>query len=282
MLFQINHLSAEFSSRQKRIPILNDVSLSVDEGEFVALVGESGSGKTMTSLSAMHLLPEQIKITGGEIFFGGREISKLSDDDFRKISGKEISMIFQEPMTSLNPLIKVGRQIEESGLVHGLSKEEARLRSEKLARLTGLKDTERIFQSFPHELSGGMKQRVMIASALMNNPRLLIADEPTTALDVLTQEEIISILKNLRAEKKISMLLITHDFSVVRKLCSRVYIMYKGKIVESASTEEIFKNPKHEYTRALIEAIPSLQKRDKKLPVFDAFIRDSQLNSEGR
>lgn len=282
MLFQINHLSAEFSSRQKRIPILNDVSLSVDEGEFVALVGESGSGKTMTSLSAMHLLPEQIKITGGEIFFGGREISKLSDDDFRKISGKEISMIFQEPMTSLNPLIKIGRQIEESGLVHGLSKEEARLRSEELARLTGLKDTERIFQSFPHELSGGMKQRVMIASALMNNPRLLIADEPTTALDVLTQEEIISILKNLRAEKKISMLLITHDFSVVRKLCSRVYIMYKGKIVESASTEEIFKNPKHEYTRALIEAIPSLQKRDKKLPVFDAFIRDSQLNSEGR
>jgi ABC-type dipeptide/oligopeptide/nickel transport system ATPase component len=127
-----------------------------------------------------------------------------------------------------------------------------------------------------------MKQRVMIASALMNNPRLLIADEPTTALDVLTQEEIISILKNLSAEKKISMLLITHDFSVVRKLCSRVYIMYKGKIVESASTEEIFKNPKHEYTRALIEAIPSLQKRDKKLPVFDAFIRDSQLNSEGR
>ncbi|WP_296321699.1 ABC transporter ATP-binding protein [Treponema sp. UBA3813] len=282
MLFQINHLSAEFSSRKKKIPILNDVSLSVDEGEFVALVGESGSGKTMTSLSAMHLLPEQIKITGGEIFFGGRKISKLSDDDFRKISGKEISMIFQEPMTSLNPLIKIGRQIEESGLVHGLSKEEARLRSEELARLTGLKDTERIFQSFPHELSGGMKQRVMIASALMNNPRLLIADEPTTALDVLTQEEIISILKNLRAEKKISMLLITHDFSVVRKLCSRVYIMYKGKIVESASTEEIFKNPKHEYTRALIEAIPSLQKRDKKLPVFDAFIRDSQLNSEGR
>ena len=280
MLFQINHLSAVFSCRKKNLPILSDLSLSVDEGEFVALVGESGSGKTMTSLATMHLLPEHIKVSGGEIFLRGEDILKISDDEFRKISGKEISMIFQEPMTSLNPLIKIGRQIEESGLIHGLSKEESRFRAEELARLIGLKDTERIFQSFPHELSGGMKQRVMIASALMNNPRLLIADEPTTALDVLTQEEIISILKNLRVTKKISMLLITHDFSVVRKLCSRVYIMYKGKIVESASTEEIFKNPRHEYTRALIEAIPSLHNRGEKLPVFDAFIRDSQLHSE--
>lgn len=280
MLFQINHLSAGFSCRKKNLPILRDLSLSVDEGEFVALVGESGSGKTMTSLATMHLLPEHIKVSGGEIFLRGEDILKISDDEFRKISGKEISMIFQEPMTSLNPLIKIGRQIEESGLIHGLSKAESRFRAEELARLIGLKDTERIFQSFPHELSGGMKQRVMIASALMNNPRLLIADEPTTALDVLTQEEIISILKNLRVTKKISMLLITHDFSVVRKLCSRVYIMYKGKIVESASTEEIFKNPRHEYTRALIEAIPSLHNRGEKLPVFDAFIRDSQLHSE--
>ena len=279
MVFQIKHLTAEFSA-EKSVPILSDVSLSIDEGEFVALVGESGSGKTMTSLSAMHLLPEHIKVTGGEIFLNGRDILKVSDAEFRKISGKELSMIFQEPMTSLNPLLKIGRQIEESGLIHGLSKEEARSRAEELARLTGLKNTDRLFQSFPHELSGGMKQRVMIASALMNSPRLLIADEPTTALDVITQEEIISILNNLRETKKISMLLITHDFSVVKKLCSRVYIMYKGKIVESASTEEIFKNPRHEYTRALIEAIPSLHNRGKKLPVFDAFICDSQLNSE--
>ena len=279
MVFQIKHLTAEFSA-EKSVPILSDVSLSIDEGEFVALVGESGSGKTMTSLSAMHLLPEHIKVTGGEIFLNGRDILKVSDAEFRKISGKELSMIFQEPMTSLNPLLKIGRQIEESGLIHGLSKEEARSRAEELARLTGLKNTDRLFQSFPHELSGGMKQRVMIASALMNSPRLLIADEPTTALDVITQEEIISILNNLRETKKISMLLITHDFSVVKKLCSRVYIMYKGKIVESAATEEIFKNPRHEYTRALIEAIPSLHNRGKKLPVFDAFIRDSQLNSE--
>ena len=201
MVFQIKHLTAEFSA-EKSVPILSDVSLSIDEGEFVALVGESGSGKTMTSLSAMHLLPEHIKVTGGEIFLNGRDILKVSDAEFRKISGKELSMIFQEPMTSLNPLLKIGRQIEESGLIHGLSKEEARSRAEELARLTGLKNTDRLFQSFPHELSGGMKQRVMIASALMNSPRLLIADEPTTALDVITQEEIISILNNLRETKK--------------------------------------------------------------------------------
>ena len=277
MLFQINHLCAEFSSGGKTIPILSDVSLSVGEGEFVALVGESGSGKTMTALSTMHLLSERIHCSGGEILFDGRDISKLSDAEFRSISGNEISMIFQEPMTSLNPLIKIGKQIEESALIHGSSKENAQVRAVELARLTGLHDTERIFQSFPHELSGGMKQRVMIASALMNNPRLLIADEPTTALDVLTQEEIISILKNLRETKKIAMLLITHDFSVVRKLCSRVYIMYKGSIVESAPTEEIFRKPKHEYTRALIDAIPSARNRDKKLPVFDAFLRDGAL-----
>ncbi len=254
MLFEIKNLSVEFSLQNKKALLLNDVSLSVDEGEFIALVGESGSGKTMTSLSAMHLLGENIRITGGEISLSKKIISKLSDKEFRKISGKEISMIFQEPMTSLNPLIKVGKQIEEAGLIHGLSKTEAKNRSEELARLTGLTDTARILQCFPHELSGGMKQRIMIALALMNNPSLLIADEPTTALDVSTQSEIISILKKLQQTKKIALLLITHDFSVVKKLCSRVYIMYKGRIIEENTTDEIFKNPRTEYTKALIKA----------------------------
>ena len=258
MLFKINNLSVEFSSQKRRISLLSDVSLSVGEGEFVALLGESGSGKTMTSLATMHLLPKDIKVTGGEIIFNGQEISNLSDKEFRSISGKEISMIFQEPMTSLNPLIKIGRQIEETGLIHGMTKEEAHEKAIEIARLTGLSDTKRIFSSFPHELSGGMRQRVMIASSLMNSPRLLIADEPTTALDVLTQEEIIKILKNLREKTGISMLLITHDFSVVKKLCSRAYVMYKGKIVESAPTQEIFQNPTHEYTKALIEASRSI------------------------
>lgn len=257
MLFQINHLSVEFSLREKRTPILQDISLSVDEGEFVALVGESGSGKTMTSLATMHLLPENICMTGGEILLGGKNISSMDEKGFRAISGKEISMIFQEPMTSLNPLIRVGKQIEESGLIHGMKKDVARNKATELARLSGLSDTERILRSFPHELSGGMKQRIMIASSLMNSPRLLIADEPTTALDVSTQEEIIHILQNLREQRNTAMLLISHDLSVVKKLCSRVYIMYKGRIVESGSTEEIFKNPRHEYTTALVQAVCS-------------------------
>lgn len=271
MLFQIEHLHTDFSTRKKHFPILDDVSISVDEGEFVALVGESGSGKTMTAMSTMHLLPENISVTGGEIFLNQKNISSMSETEFRSISGKEISIIFQEPMTSLNPLLKVGRQIEEAGLIHGLSKTEAFERAAELARLTGLNDIERIFASFPHELSGGMKQRIMIAIALMNNPRLLIADEPTTALDVLTQEEIIRILQNLRESKKVAMLLITHDLSIVKKLCSRVYIMYKGQIVEQGTAEEIFENPKNDYTRALIDAVPGLEKRNVRLPVYDAF-----------
>ena len=255
MLFQIKNLSVEFSSREKKVPLLNDVSISVDDGEFVALVGESGSGKTMTSLSTMHLLPENVSITNGEIYLGEKKISSMSEKEFRQISGKEISMIFQEPTTSLNPLLKIGKQIEETGLIHGMKKDEAAKTALELAQKTGLSDTERIFKSFPHELSGGMKQRVMIASALMNNPKLLIADEPTTALDVSTQEEIISILKDLQKTEKISLLLITHDFSVVKKLCTRVYIMCKGKIVEENTVSEIFNNPKHDYTKRLLSAI---------------------------
>ena len=255
MLFEINNLSVDFFLHKEHLPILQDISLSIDAGEFVALVGESGSGKTMTSLAVMHLLPENIRVTGGEILLGGKNISSMREKEFRAISGKEISMIFQEPMTSLNPLIRVGKQIEESGLIHGMKKDEARKRATELARLSGLLDTDRILRSFPHELSGGMKQRIMIASSLMNSPRLLIADEPTTALDVSTQEEIIHILQNLRKERNTAMLLISHDLSVVKKLCTRVYIMYKGRIVESGSTEEIFKNPRHEYTMALVQAV---------------------------
>ena len=260
MLFQIQNLSTEYFSHKKSFPILNNVSLSVDWGEFVALVGESGSGKTMTSLSAMHLLPENIKITGGKIFLKDKEISSMSDSDFRSISGKDISMVFQEPMTSLNPLIKVGKQIEETALIHGMSRDEAKKRALELGEKMGLRDRERIFSSFPHQLSGGMKQRIMIASALINRPSLLNADEPTTALDVSTQEEIIKILQELKKESKVSMLLVTHDFSVVKKLCSRVYIMYKGEIVEEAQVDEVFKNPRHEYTKALINAIPQGRK----------------------
>ncbi|MCR5724881.1 MAG: ABC transporter ATP-binding protein [Treponema sp.] len=256
MAFEINHLSVGLVTPHKTLPIVRDISLSVGEGEFVALVGESGSGKTMTALSAMHLLPENMQRTGGTILLNGRDISAMETKEFLKISGKEISMIFQEPMTSLNPLMKIGRQIEEAGLLHGLTREQARKKATVLAKLTGLSDTDRVLHAFPYELSGGMKQRVMIVSALMNNPSLLIADEPTTALDVSTQEEIIDILLNLKALQNVGMLLITHDLSVVQKLCSRVYVMYHGEIIESATTEELFSHPKQEYTKSLLRALP--------------------------
>ncbi len=263
-LLEIKNLSVDIGSAH----ILKNISLSVAEGEFVALVGESGSGKTMTSLSIMHLLPESAQIKSGEISFSSEEILNIPSRQFRKISGKEISMIFQEPMTSLNPLIKVGKQIEESGLIHGMTREQAAQKKEELMKLSGFTDTKRVSSSYPHELSGGMKQRVMIASSLMNTPKLLIADEPTTALDVSTQEEIIGILRSLKQNSSTSMLLITHDFSVVKKLCSRVYVMFEGRIVEENTTEQIFKSPKHPYTKALIDSIPDFSKRGKELPVY--------------
>lgn len=171
-------------------------------------------------------------------------------------------------MTSLNPLIKIGRQIQESGLCHGMTKQQARTKAEKLAKLTGLENTGRIFNCYPHELSGGMRQRAMIASALMTNPELLIADEPTTALDVSTQNKILSIFQNLKNEFNTSLLLITHDFTVVKKLCTRIYIMYKGEIVEEGPTTEVLQNPRHPYTKALINSIPDAKKRNTKLPVL--------------
>lgn len=263
-MLEVRNLSVDINN----IHILKNISLSVNEGEFVALVGESGSGKTMTSLSIMHLLPESAKITDGKILFDGKEISSFSDRQFRTIAGKEISMIFQEPMTSLNPLIKVGKQIEETGIIHGMTKKQAAEKRCELLKLSGFTDIPRVSASYPHELSGGMKQRIMIASSLMNTPRLLIADEPTTALDVSTQEEIIEILQKLKQISRTSMLLITHDLSVVKKLCSRVFVMFEGKIVEENSTEQIFSAPKHPYTKALIESIPDFEKREKPLPVF--------------
>lgn len=249
-LLSVQNLSVEFSQEGKSFAALKSVSLKIFPGEFVALIGESGSGKTMTSLSIMDLLPEKATITSGKISF----------------LGKNKSIIFQEPMTSLNPLIKAGKQIEESGIIHGMTKQEAHKKAVSLAHLTGLADTDRIFNCYPHELSGGMRQRIMIASALMTNPELLIADEPTTALDVSTQNQIMQIFKGLKKEFNTALLLITHDFTIVKKLCGRIYIMYKGQIIEEGKTEEILNAPKHPYTKALIESIPDARNRGKKLP----------------
>lgn len=256
-ILSIKNLTVEFEppksrAREKPLRAVDSVNLEVFPGEFVALVGESGSGKTMTSLSIMNLLPEHAKITAGEIEF----------------SGKNKSVIFQEPMTSLNPLMKVGKQITEWATEKGMTKHDAEQKARELAGLIGLKNTQRIFNSYPHELSGGMRQRIMIAGALMTNPELLIADEPTTALDVSTQNEILKIIGTLNKNFKTALLLITHDWTVVQKTCSRIYIMYKGKIVEEGGTEEILSSPKHPYTKALLSAIPTPQKRGRKLPCY--------------
>ena len=254
-LLEVKNLTVEFDSAAeagKNFKAVDNVSLSIEKGEFIALVGESGSGKTVTSLSILDLLPESARKTCGTITF----------------NGTTKSVIFQEPMTSLNPLIKIGKQIQESALIKGYSKEEAYKKAAELAALTGLTDIDRIFNSYPHQLSGGMLQRVMIASALMTDPQLLIADEPTTALDVSTQNEIIKIIYDLNKRFNMSLLLITHDFTIVKRMCSRIYIMYNGRIVESGTADQIFNNPKHPYTRALLNSIPTPQKRGKKLPVF--------------
>lgn len=247
-ILNIKNLSVEFSS----FKAVSNINLKVNEGEFVALIGESGSGKTITSLSIMNLLPESAKITSGSIEF----------------IGKNKSIIFQEPLTSLNPLLKVGKQIIEESVFKGISKDVALKKAAELAKLTGLTDTNRIFNSYPHELSGGMRQRVMIASALMTNPQLLIADEPTTALDVATQQDILKIIYELNKKFNTATLLITHDFSIVKKICSRVYVMYRGKIIEEGETQKIFNSPVHPYTKALIDSIPNAKKRYTKLPSY--------------
>ena len=258
-LLKIENLTVDFFSEktlfnksERVFRAVDSLNLAVRPGEFTALVGESGSGKTITSLSIMNLLPENAAVTGGKITF----------------SGKNKSIIFQEPLTCLNPLIKAGKQIEEALTVRGVSKEEAHKKAVKLAKLAGLEDTERIFNCYPHELSGGQRQRIMISTALMTDPELLIADEPTTALDVSTQNEILKTLFNLKNEFNTALLLITHDFSIVKKICTYVYIMFRGKIVEEGPVDKIFTKPEHPYTKALINSLPNPSKRSQKLPSY--------------
>lgn len=274
-LLEVKNLCVEFS--EKKIRAIEDVCIKIFPGEFVALVGESGCGKTLTASAIMNVLPQNAKISKGEILFEQDEqnsknenplvknILELDEKSRREISGKNISMIFQDPSAALDPLCTCGRQIEESAIVHGVPKKAAREQAKKIMAKTGLCDIERICKSFPHELSGGQKQRVLIAAALINSPRLLIADEPTSALDATLQKEILQTILNLNKELKTSLLLITHDFSIVKKICARVYVMYAGRIIESGSTEEVLQNPLHPYTEALLRAIPKAAKKGEKL-----------------
>ncbi|NJE60708.1 ABC transporter ATP-binding protein [Thermococcus sp. 21S7] len=255
-VLEIRDLYINFRTMWGVAKVLNGVSFEINDGEIFGLVGETGCGKSVTALSVLRLLPSNAQISG-EIIFKGENLLEKSEEEMRKLRGKEISIIFQDPMTSLNPLFKIGDQMVDIITLHeGLSKEEALEHARNLLKSVGLSDPGRILNSYPHELSGGMRQRIMIAMALSSNPSLLIADEPTTALDVTIQKQILRLILDLRDRYSFSVLLITHDLGVVAEVCDRVGVMYAGNIVEIAPTEELFENPLHPYTQGLLSVVP--------------------------
>jgi len=265
-LIRVKDLHTSFFTPEGEVRAIDGVSFSVDEGKTLGLVGESGCGKSVTSLSIMRLIASPPgKIVGGEIFYRGRDLLRLNNEEMRKIRGNEISMIFQEPMTSLNPVFTVGNQIGEAIKLHqGLGKKETRAKTIEMLRLVKIADPESRVDAYPHQLSGGMRQRVMIAMALSCNPSLLIADEPTTALDVTIQAQILELMKELQAEIGMALLLITHDLGVVAEQADDVAIMYAGKIVEKSSAPAIFARPLHPYTVGLLHSLPGTGGAKKK------------------
>lgn len=242
------------------VKAVDGVNLTVNKGELVGLVGESGCGKSCTALSIMRLVPIPGRIVGGNIIYKGRNLVKLREDEMRHIRGKEISIVFQDPSTFLNPLIKIGDQILENIFLHEwISPEQAKKRVIEVLNMVGMPNPERIVKFYPHELSGGMRQRAMIAMAIASNPSLLIADEPTTALDVTIQAQILELIKSLKEKLGLSILLITHDLGIVAELCDVVYVMYAGRIVESADVLTLFEKPKHPYTKGLLDSTLSIE-----------------------
>ena len=263
-LLDVRDLKIAFYDTTPPTEVVKGISFSLEEGETLGIVGESGSGKTQTALSILHLLKENSAVSGGEILYEDSSVAHASSQDLQRIRGKEISMIFQEPMTSLNPVKRIGWQIEESLRIHTeLNKEERYQKAIEMMKEVELPDPERLYRQYPHELSGGMRQRVMIAAAMICNPRILIADEPTTALDVTIQAQIVELLKRMNREKQTSILFISHDLSLVKQLCERVLVMKGGYVVETGLTQEVFAHPKEEYTQRLIAAIPKVKRNGK-------------------
>ena len=250
--------------------IIKDVSIQINKGEMIGLVGESGCGKSLTALSIIKLIDENVmKVKSGEIQFLGKNLLSKTEKELEKIRGKEISMIFQEPMTSLNPVFSIGDQINEVLFIHNnLSKKIATDKTIDLLSKVGIPRPEISYKKYPHQLSGGQRQRVMIAMALACSPKLLIADEPTTALDVIVQSQILNIINNLRRELNMSVLLITHDLGLVQDFCDRVYVMYDGKILENADSVKLFKSPQHQYTKDLLMTRPTANPPGKRLPII--------------
>ena len=262
-LVDIHHERLSFFTPAGEVKALNDVSIHLNDGEVLGIVGESGSGKSVTAYSLMGLTAYPGKLVGGTIDFNGHRINDLSEKEFRKIRGNEVSIIFQDPMTSLNPVYTIGNQIMEVILLHtDKNKEQARARAKELLELVGINEPEKRLKQYPHELSGGMRQRVMIAIALACEPKLLIADEPTTALDVTIQAQILELMMELKEKLGMAIIMITHDLGVVASMCDRIAVMYAGRIVEYGTTDDIFYNPKHEYTKGLLKSIPRLDAKE--------------------
>lgn len=279
-LLSLKDFSISFKEGERVLDAVSDIALEIESSEMVALVGESGCGKSVTALSLMGLENERA-ITSGEILFEGKNIASLSESEWNKIRGESISMIFQEPMTALNPLLPAGSQVLEMVLTHQrVARKEAKEMVLDMFKSVGLADEKRIYKSYPHQLSGGQRQRIMIAMALINNPSLLIADEPTTALDVTIQAEIIELIKKMNEEKGTAVLLISHNLSLVKGLTDRSYIMYSGRIVEEGRSDDILSHPIHPYTRGLIASIPNVKNRGRRLYSIPGSVPSLEERSE--
>ena len=277
VLLKVDELRTEFfSSKTKSVTAVDKVSFEIYKGEILGLVGESGCGKSVTSLSVMQLLKDTPgKVTHGQVLLDGQDLLKLSVGEIRAIRGGRMSMIFQEPMSALNPSMRIDRQMMETIMLHtDKNKEQARAHAADMLKKVGIPDPPRVLKNYPHQLSGGMSQRVMIAMALSCDPELLIADEPTTALDVTIQAQILDLMKKLQKEAQSSILLITHDLGVVAEMCSRVIVMYAGKIVEEAPVGPLFNSPTHPYTQGLIASVPKLGSGVKVLPSIPGSVPD--------
>lgn len=262
-LMNIENERLSFFTPAGEVKALNDVSLHLKEGEVLGIVGESGSGKSVTAYSLMGLTAYPGRLIGGSLEFNGHKIEKMTEREMRKIRGNEISIIFQDPMTSLNPVYTIGNQIREVVMLHtNKNKQQANERAKELLTLVGINEPEKRLKQYPHELSGGMRQRVMIAIALACEPKLLIADEPTTALDVTIQAQILELMMELKEKLGMAIVMITHDLGVVANMCDRIAVMYAGKVVEYGTADDIFYNPCHEYTKGLIRSIPKLTEKE--------------------
>lgn len=282
-ILEIKDLCVQFKTAEGVVQAVNHLNYSLHKGEKLGIVGESGSGKSVSSLGVMRLIPNPPgEITGGQILYKGKDLVQASESEMQKIRGNEISMIFQEPMTSLNPIIRCGKQIAESLQLHrGMKKKEAFAEAVSLMKAVGIANPAVRAQEYPHQMSGGMRQRVMIAMALACRPQILIADEPTTALDVTIQAQILDLIREMNEEMDTSVLFITHDLGVVSELCDTVIVMYTGRIVEQAPVRELFREPKHPYTEGLLAAIPRITKERDSLVAIEGMVPNPTEKIEG-